>query len=186
MSGPPLRRTDRAVSAERAQEVLVGGFSGRLATVGADGWPYVVPLLYVWMDAQVYVHGARAGGHLRQNVEHDPRVCFEVDEPGEAFPYGRFECDTALEYRSVIVFGTIHVVSDRDEKARFCSELMRKYGDSAWARPREFYPRLDEITVYRIAIERMTGKETPLPVASRRWPALDQTKSPNAAPPEPK
>jgi nitroimidazol reductase NimA-like FMN-containing flavoprotein (pyridoxamine 5'-phosphate oxidase superfamily) len=77
------------------------------------------------------------------------------------------------------------VVSDREEKARFCSELMRKYGDATWARPREFDPRLDEITVYRNAIERMTGKETALPVTSRRWPQLDQTKSPNAIPPEP-
>ena len=95
MSGPPLRRTDRAVPAERAQEMLLGGFSGRLGTVGVDGWPYVVPLLYVCMDGKIYVH-------------------------------------------------------------------------------------------YRIAVERMTGKETPLPVASRRWPAIDQTKSPNAAPPEPR
>jgi len=109
-----------------------------------------------------------------------------VDEPGDVFPYGRYECDTALEYRSVIAFGTIQVVSDREEKARFCSELMRKYGDATWARPREFYPRLDEITVYSIAIERMTGKETALPVTSRRWPQLDQTKSPNAIPPEPR
>jgi hypothetical protein len=26
----------------------------------------------------------------------------------------------------------------------------------------------------------MTGKETPLPVPSEQWPALDRTKSPNA------
>ena len=183
MSGPPLRRTDRAVSAERAHEILLGGFSGRLGTVGPDGWPYVVPLLYVWVDGLIYVHNSGARGHLRQNVEHEPRVCFEVDEPGDVFPYGRFECDTALEYRSVIVFGTIRIVSDREEKARFCSELMRKYGDAAWGRPAEFYPRLDEIAVYRIGVERMTGKETPLPVASRRWPQTDQTKSPHAVPP---
>ena len=86
MSGPPLRRADRAVSPGRAREILAGGFSGRLATVGGDGWPYVVPLLYVWMDERIYVHGSHARGHLRQNVEHEPRVCFEVDEPGEVFP----------------------------------------------------------------------------------------------------
>ena len=51
MSGPrPLRRTDKAVSEERARETLLAGFSGRLGTVGADGWPYVVPFLCVWMD----------------------------------------------------------------------------------------------------------------------------------------
>lgn len=186
MSGPPaLRRADKAMSEERTRDILLGGFSGRLGTVGSDGWPYVVPLLYVCMDGDVYVHNSRARGHLRQNVEHDPRVCFEVDEPGEVFAYGRFECDTSVAYRSVIAFGTIRIVSDRDEKARFCSELMRKYGNAEWARPAEFYPRLDEITVYHIAIVRITGKETPLPVPSGRWPAIDQTKSPNAVPPKP-
>ena len=40
-----------------------------------------------------------------------------------------------------------------------------------------------EITVYAIAIERLTGKETPLPAVSQRWPSVDQTRSPNAVPP---
>jgi nitroimidazol reductase NimA-like FMN-containing flavoprotein (pyridoxamine 5'-phosphate oxidase superfamily) len=84
----------------------------------------------------------------------------------------------------VIAFGTIRVVEDAEEKARFCSELMRKYGDPSWQRPTAFFPRLDEITVYAIAIERLTGKETGLPVAAERWPALDRTKSPSARPPE--
>jgi nitroimidazol reductase NimA-like FMN-containing flavoprotein (pyridoxamine 5'-phosphate oxidase superfamily) len=127
-----------------------------------------VPLLYVWMDGQVYVQNSRAGGHLRQNVDHDPRVCFEVDEPGEVFAYGRFECDTSVAYRSVIALGRIRIVEDREEKARFCSELMRKYGDPSWERPTGFFPRLDEITVYAITIERLTGKETPLPAVARR------------------
>ena len=33
-----------------ASALLAGGFAGRLGTVGPDGWPYVVPLLYVFMD----------------------------------------------------------------------------------------------------------------------------------------
>jgi hypothetical protein len=45
-------------------------------------------------------------------------------------------------------------------------------------RPKDFFPRSDQITLYAIAIERMTGKETPLPELSDRWPAKDRTKSP--------
>jgi hypothetical protein len=44
---PPLRQTDKAVPEERARETLLRDFGGRLRTVGVDGWPYVVPLLYV-------------------------------------------------------------------------------------------------------------------------------------------
>jgi nitroimidazol reductase NimA-like FMN-containing flavoprotein (pyridoxamine 5'-phosphate oxidase superfamily) len=185
MSSPRgVRRADKVMSEAAAREMLAGGFAGRLGTVGPDGWPYVVPLLYVWMDGEIYVHNTRAPGHLRQNVGHDARVCFEVDEPGEVFAYGRFECDTSVSYRSVIAFGTIRIVEAAEEKARFCTGLMRKYGDPSWARPPEFFPRLDEITVYAITVERLTGKETPLPDVSRRWPVLDQTKSPHAASPD--
>jgi hypothetical protein len=55
---------------------------------------------------------------------------------------------------------------------------MAKYAD----RPKSFYPRLDEVTVYAIAVERITGKHCPLPPVSEQWPALDRTKSPNAKP----
>src|SRR4051812_42979759 len=102
-----MRRSDLAVSDDRMLETLERGFCGRLATVGADGFPYCVPLLFVWADGRVHLHTARARGHLRANLEHEPRVSFVVDEPGEVFPYGRFECDTTVEYRSVTVFGRI-------------------------------------------------------------------------------
>ncbi len=162
MSGSPqVRRADKLMAEERARETLARGFHGRLATVGEDGWPYCVPLLYVCMDGEIFVHNTRAKGHLRANVDHEPRVCFEIDEAGEVFAYGRFECDSTVEYRSVIVFGRIRVVEDLKTRERF-------------------FDRIDQITLYAIKIERMSGKETPLPADSQRWPAVDHTKSPNA------
>jgi uncharacterized protein len=67
MSAPPkaIRRTDLVMDEQQACQALLGGYSGRLATVGADGWPYVVPLLYVWKAGVIYLHNARAAGHLR-------------------------------------------------------------------------------------------------------------------------
>src|ERR1700730_10170547 len=98
MSAPPqLRRKDKMMADERAHELLARGFCGRIATVGADGWPYCVPLLYVW-------------------------------EAGQVFDYGRFECDTSVAYRSVVVFGTIRIVEDVAAKTRFFDALMAKYG----------------------------------------------------------
>src|SRR5215831_20961782 len=99
MSAPPVRRKDKLMTDEGALHFLTRGFCGRIASVGADGWPYCVPLLYVWADGEVLVHNPAAGGHFRTNVEYDPRICFEVDEAGEVFDYGRFECEIA--YRSV-------------------------------------------------------------------------------------
>ncbi len=179
-ASPQPRRTDRLMPDETAREILARGFCGRLATIGADGYPYCVPLLYVWSAGEVYVHNTSARGHLRANVEHDQRVCFEIDAPGEIFAYGRFECDSTVSYQSVIVFGKIRVVEDLNAKQEFCEALMAKYGNPDWDRPKGFFPRLDQITVYAIAVERLTGKENPLPGVAEQWPALDRTKTPNA------
>jgi nitroimidazol reductase NimA-like FMN-containing flavoprotein (pyridoxamine 5'-phosphate oxidase superfamily) len=179
-SAPQMRRTDRLMAEDQTSATLQRGFAGHLATVGEDGHPYCVPLLYVWMDGRICLHNSRAKGHLRANVDHEARVCFAVDEPGEVFAYGRFECDSAVAYRSVIVFGTIEVIEDIATKHRFCEQLMAKYAKPEWDRPKGFFPRLDQITVYAITPERMTGKETQLPAVAERWPSLDRTKSPNA------
>jgi nitroimidazol reductase NimA-like FMN-containing flavoprotein (pyridoxamine 5'-phosphate oxidase superfamily) len=179
-STPGLRRTDLEMSAQRVRETLARGTCGRLATVGADGFPYCVPLLYLWADGQVFLHTARANGHLNANVRHEPRVCFEVDEPGEVFAYGRFECDTTVSYRSVVLFGRIARLDDIAAKRLFFARLMAKYARPDPTRPEGFLPRIDAIDLYAIAPERMTGKEIELPAMAQRWPALDRTKTPHA------
>ena len=184
MSRPPpqLRRGDRVMPDERARELLARGFSGRVATVGQDGYPYCLPLLYVWMDGEVFVHTTSARGHFCGNIDHEARVCFEIDEPDAVFDYGRFECDSGLAYTSVIVFGRIRVIDDRAAKQRFCEALMAKYGKPDTERPKGFFPRIDLITVYAVSIDRMTGKEMALPPLSEQWPAKDRTKTPDARP----
>jgi len=182
MSAPALRRTDIAMTQEQIEAKLARGFAGRLATVGADGYPYCVPMLYIWADDQLFLHGTSARGHLRANVEHESRACFELDEPEEVFDYGRFECDSGLAYCSVILFGRIRVADDAATKQWFCERLMEKYGKPDSIRPKNFFPRLDIITVYAMTVERMTGKQRLLPPLSEQWPAKDFTRTPNARP----
>jgi uncharacterized protein len=182
-NAPSVRRADRMMTEQAARDFLAQGYCGRLATISADGSPYCMPLLYVVLDDEVLVHNSAARGHLRSNVDRDSRVCFEIDEPGQVFDYGRFECDVGISYRSVVAFGRIRVVEDRALKQRFCDALMAKYHGRDVGRPKGFYPRLDEITVYAIALERLTGKATVLPPPSEQWPALDRTKTPNAKAP---
>jgi nitroimidazol reductase NimA-like FMN-containing flavoprotein (pyridoxamine 5'-phosphate oxidase superfamily) len=107
MSSPQVRRQDRILEEAEARELIRGAYCGRIATVGADGWPYVVPLLHVFAGDAIGMHNTGARGHLRLNVERDARACFEVDEPLKVFDYGRFECDSGLAYRSAIAYGSI-------------------------------------------------------------------------------
>ncbi|HKE40654.1 MAG TPA: pyridoxamine 5'-phosphate oxidase family protein [Casimicrobiaceae bacterium] len=182
-ASPQVRRTDKLMSQHEMDAFLSHGYCGHLSTVGADEWPYVCPMLYVWRDRQVWLHNTSATGHLRSNVVHDSRACFEVASAGTVFAYGRYECDTGIEYQSVITFGRIAIANDRGQKAQFFDALMAKYYPNDSTRPRGFYPRLDDVTVYALAVERMTGKKTALPAEQARWPAVDNTKSPHAKPP---
>jgi len=178
-----MRRGDRVMSADQALQVIARGYSCRLATVGADGAPYCTPFLYVWMDGRLYIHSTSALGHFRTNVDREPRVCVQLDEREGVFDYGRFECDSGLAFRSVVVFGTIKVVTEPAIKQAFCEALLRKYGKRESDRPKNFFPRLDLIAVFEIAVERLTGKETAMPPISEQWPAKDRTKTPDARAP---
>ncbi len=180
---PPVRRADKLMADEEVRALLARGYCARLATVGADGYPYCVPLLYVVVDDEIWLHNTAARGHLRANVEHEARVCLEVDEQGEVFPFGRFECDTSIAFASVVIFGRIRIVEDAAAKQRFFEALMAKYGDPAWQRAPDYFPRTHLTTVYAIAVERVTGKATALPPAAQRWPAVDRTTSPNSVAP---
>jgi nitroimidazol reductase NimA-like FMN-containing flavoprotein (pyridoxamine 5'-phosphate oxidase superfamily) len=165
-----LRRADKVMSAEQVTEFLASAHCGRTATVGADGYPYVVPNLFVWMDERVFLHTARHRGHFLANVEFCDRVCFEADQPGETFPYGPVECDTSIAFCSVVVFGRIGIVSDPGIKRRFFTAFMSKYAPhDSWGRPKDTFPRIDSTILYAIVPEIMTGKQTPQPGAEKRW-----------------
>ena len=183
MSQGSLRRADKQMSSAEAEEVLARAKLAHFGTVDAGGDPYVVPNLFVYVDGRIYLHTASASGHFRTNVERSNRVCVETAELGQVFPYGTFECDTSASYVSVVAFGTIRIEDDPAEKARFFDRFMAKYADPAWDRPKSFYPRLNDVTVYCIEPERITGKKGPLLPVAEQWPAQNRTKSPGAVPP---
>lgn len=182
-SSPSLRRQDKAMDKAASEAFLAEAYCGRLATLGEDGYPYCLPLLFIWSGGKLYFHNTGARGHLRANVAFCQKACFEVDEAGPVFDYGRFECDSTLAFRSVILFGRVSIVEEDAQKRAFFDALMEKYRKSGPERPPNFYPRLDETTVYMMEVESMTGKLSPLPPASEQWPAKDRSKSPRAVPP---
>lgn len=167
-----LRRADKNMTCDEVVGFLGAAFCGRTATVGGDGYPYVVPNLFVWMDGRIYLHTAKHRGHFLTNVEACERVCFEVDEPGQTFPYGPVECDTSVSYTSVVVFGRIAIITDDDLKQRFYAAFMDKYAPKdSWGRTKGSFPRMGFTVVYAIDVETMTGKRSPLPAIDKQWHA---------------
>jgi len=178
-----VARDDKAMTREEVSAFLASAYCGRTGSVDADGYPYVTPNLYVWMDDKVYLHTARRPGHFLANVRHSDRACFEIDAPGDVFPYGHVECDTSVAYASVVLFGRIRVVDDEQDKIRFFEAFMTKYAPAdSWGREQNSFPRVAATIVYVIEPEVMTGKRAQLPAVSDQWPSRNATLSPTWTP----
>ena len=105
-----MRRSRQALSREACEQILKENTSGVLAVSGNDGYPYAVPLSYVYEDGVIYFHGAPAG-HKIDAIAADGKVSFCVVSQDEIHP----EKYTTY-YRSVIAFGKAQVFTDEDEK----------------------------------------------------------------------
>ena len=137
---------------------------GRMATIGADGYPYITPVNYVYHDGSIYFHGSRVGEKL-DNIRRDARVCFEVDVPLAYLDLGYYGdnpegCGVSQFYQSVVIRGRAEIVADAEEKLRALNALVACHEPAG----RTF----QEITadtravplceVVAVRIESMTGK----------------------------
>ena len=68
MYNHPMRRSERELSFEQAVEIMNSGSWGVLSTVGADGYPYGVPVNYAYDDGKIYFHCAKNSGHKQENL----------------------------------------------------------------------------------------------------------------------
>jgi nitroimidazol reductase NimA-like FMN-containing flavoprotein (pyridoxamine 5'-phosphate oxidase superfamily) len=155
-----MHRIKRLMPDEDARAFLRTHKVAHAGTVDAAGWPYVVPLIYIYTGGDhVYVHTGAHDGQFQRNIESHPRLCLEVAEMGPVHRGQPFACNSALVYTSVIVFGTVRIVSDRERKTWFFDRVLEKYGESEWTFE-PGYPYLDRIVLYEQQIEVMTGKHS--------------------------
>jgi uncharacterized protein len=154
-------RAKRHMPDAGAREFLRQQMTAHVGTVDANGWPYVVPLVYVYEDGDfLYLHTGSHQGHFLTNVQRDPRICVEVSEIGPLHKGKRFACDSALVYSSVIVFGPVRILyHDRQKKSWFLDRLLAKHGDPSWVFE-PGYPLIDQIILYEQKIEVLTGKHS--------------------------
>lgn len=133
-----------------------------------------------WFDEanhQIIFH-SNVAGRMRSNIEHNSRVCFEASELGKMLP-SNVALEFSLQFRSVIVFGTVRLLTDPDEMRRVLHGLIQKYFPAMTASKeyREITAKeLKRTSVYAVKIEEWSGKENWKDRAdqSDEWPALDE------------
>jgi len=144
-----------------------------------DGQPFLNPTTF-WFDEenQRVIFHSNIAGRVRSNIEANPNVCLEASELGKLLP-SNVALEFSLQYRSVMVFGSAHLVTDPAEARRVLYNLIKKYFPTMSA-GKEFREITDKelraTSVYAIEIESWSGKENWKDRAdqSDEWPALDE------------
>ena len=150
-----MRRKNQALSLEESAAVLTRGTSGVLALSGDNGYPYAVPISYVYDGARIYFHCAKAGYKL-DAIKRDNKASFCVIDKDEVIPE-----EYTTYFRSVIVFGTIRAIQDEQEKREAIEKLALKYApeDTAVRRKSAIDREWEPLCMLEMTIEHLTGKE---------------------------
>lgn len=151
-----LRRGRQALSEAESLAILERGSHGVLAVLGDGGYPYAVPLNYVYEGGAIYFHCARAG-HKYDAVMACPRASFCVIDRSDVVPE-----DYSTNFRSVIAFGEVREVTDEAAKRRAIERLALKYApdDSEANRAGTIDREWGALCVLELRIEHLSGKES--------------------------
>lgn len=152
----PMRRSERALSADAALEIIRCSNCAVLSTADAAGVPYGVPVTPVLVGNSLYFHSTGLpGGRKADNMLANNKVslCFI----GKSFVIPEFY---SVDFASVVVAGVAVEVRDEAEKMQAMQSLIARYapGNSAERNAVQFANRFALVSVWRVDIESITGK----------------------------
>ena len=151
----PIRRKKNEISLQAAQQLLREARRGVLAVNGDDGYPYAIPINYLYdEETQVIIfHGSKVG-HKVDALKRSDKVCFTV--------YGNETVETdeawAPFLESAVVFGRCHLVADRGESDALCKKFAMKYYPTEKMVDDEVATSGKAVRMFRIEIEHISGK----------------------------
>ncbi|MFJ3953977.1 pyridoxamine 5'-phosphate oxidase family protein [Streptomyces sp. Je 1-4] len=122
----PTRARERAAyDHETVHAILDAGYVCHLGFV-RDGSPVVLPTLYGRVGDRLYLHGSTGSRPLRMaGAAPDPglEVCVTVTHV-DGLVLARSAFHHSINYRSVVVHGTAHQVTDEEEKTAALDALV--------------------------------------------------------------
>lgn len=147
-----MRRAERELPEGQAKEILENGSYGVLALAGDGGYPYAVPLNYVYDGERIYFHCA-ADGHKIDAIARDNKCSFCVVENG-----GVIEDRFTTKYRSVIAFGKIYEETDGERRENAFRLMMQSLTPSVTNEKREEMSHCQKARILAMDIEYLSGK----------------------------
>src|SRR5437660_11543903 len=127
-----LRRKRERGSHERSviDAILDEALIAHLGITGADGQPFVIPMLHARRGGVVYCHGSAAGRTLRVLAAGAP-ACLTVTLL-DALVLARSAMHHSANYRSVMLLGEATLVTDRQEKLNALEAIVEHIIPGRW------------------------------------------------------
>ena len=161
-----MRRKKQLLPQDMTEEILRRGTSGVLALAGDGGYPYAVPISYVYDGEKLYFHCAK-NGHKLDAIRREDKASFCVIAQDRIVPE-----EFTTYFRSVIAFGRIRVLEDETERQSAIEKLALKYAPDSTLedRQREIQREWIPLCMLEMTIDHLTGKEAIELVRSRFEP----------------
>ena len=149
-----MRRKRQQLTESESISILGKATSGTLALLGDGGYPYAVPISFVYHDGKLYFHSALSG-HKVDAINNCDKASFCVIDQDEV--HGE---RYTTYYRSVIAFGRIHIIEDEEERLAAARLIGNRYNPNQdEALQKELEGGLHRMLVLCLEIEHLTGKE---------------------------
>ena len=149
-----MRRKRQQLSNEESTAILKKATSGTLALLGDGGYPYAVPLSYVYSDGKLYFHSA-LDGHKVDAIRNCDKASFCVIDTDDVKPR-----QYTTYFRSVIAFGKIRIVDYEEERLAAARMLGNRYNPGHdEALQKELENGFKRMLVICLDIEHLTGKQ---------------------------
>lgn len=149
-----MRRATQQLPNSICHDILTHQTSGVLALSDPDGYPYALPISYVWHQDVIYFHSAKEG-HKIDLIRKNQKASFCVIGQDQVMP----EKFTTY-YQSVILFGQLRIIENQDEKIAAIRLISEKYAANEMAQFQQELNQYDSrLAIIEMKIEHMTGKE---------------------------
>ena len=146
-----MRRFKQELSDEECIKILNEEKRGVLSLID-DDYPYGLPLSYLYKDGHIYFHGAIIG-HKLDCIKKNNKASFCVIDKGS-----NTNGDWILHFNSVICFGTIEIINDKEKCLNICRELALKFTNDQNYIDDELKNGIDRVTCLDLKIDHLTGK----------------------------
>ena len=148
-----MRRIKQQLTGNECIKILEYGKTGILGLIGDGGYPYTVPVNYVYEDGKILFHGSKTG-HKQDAIKQCDKVSFCVIEKDDVIKE-----ELTTYFKSVILFGRARVL-ETDEDIFHAAEILGlKYSEDKETIGKEIKREWKALNCIEITIEHMTGKE---------------------------